>query len=341
MKHLPILLLLPLSLGLQAQDFNEVQSINEIPEEYRVPVKSTKAANIKDGVLDTLLTSDPRIKMVIYEDKTWDYIKDTDSLLMLATMREYWDEEKIQPYKTEYAELPFRATLWLVDSLERYCCPCNVPVYSKFGIRHGRNHSGVDLPSPTGTPAYAAFSGKVRISMYTKGYGNLIVLRHPNGLETYYGHLTKRNVSVGDWVNAGEVVGLIGSTGRSTGPHLHFETRYKGFAFDPQWLIDFEKGDLRKSVFILKKKFLSNYSRYTPENLEEEESIMLTEEQERAELARIEAERAAMRWHTVKSGDTLSRIAVNNGTTVTAICRLNQGLTPKTTLKIGRKIRVR
>jgi len=303
-------------------------------------IPSTIAASDKRVGLDTLATSNPAVKLVFYADRTWQLIKDYTASEADTVMTEYWVPDKVQPYTSTYEQLPFRVTMCLVDSLETYCCPCQVPVYSKFGVRHGRNHNGVDLPSPVGTPVYSAFAGKVRASLYCKGYGNLVIVRHPNGLETYYGHLSQRSVAVGDWVKAGQAVGLMGSTGRSTGPHLHFECRYKGFAFDPQWIIDFKTGDLRMDVFILKKKFLSTASRFTPESIEDEEFIMKSEEEERAELARIEAERRAMRYHTIKSGDTLSAIARKNGKTVSQICKLNPGLTSKTTLKIGRKIRV-
>ena len=161
---------------------------------------------------------------------------------------------------------------------------------------------------------------------------NLVVIRHENGLETFYGHLSQRLVEAGDWVNAGEVIGLGGSTGRSTGPHLHFETRYNGFAFDPQWLIDFQKGELRHRLFVLKKKYFSPYSSWE-QDFEDE---LRNEEDDKKE----DAEKAAMKFHVIRSGDTLSKIARNNGTTVSALCRLN-GISQNTTLKIGRRIRVR
>jgi murein DD-endopeptidase MepM/ murein hydrolase activator NlpD len=234
----------------------------------------------------------------------------------------------------DLANLPSSWSLWLVDSLDMYHCPLQAEVYhrGKFGMRRGRRHQGVDLPLKTGDPIYAPFSGKVRMSKYYGAYGNLIVIRHENGIETFYGHLSKRNVEVGDWVNAGDVIGLGGSTGRSTGPHLHFETRYNGFAFDPQWLIDFKSGILRHRLFVLKKKYFNIYSNYEQDFDDE----IKNEEDDKKE----EAEKAAMKYYTIKSGDTLGRIAINNGTTVNALCRLN-GITPKTTLKIGRRIRVK
>ena len=133
-------------------------------------------------------------------------------------------------------------------------------------------------------------------------------------------------------MRAGEPIGLGGNTGRSTGSHLHFETRYNGFAFDPQWLIDFKTGTLRHRLFVLKKKYFNIYSNYE-QNFEDE---MKNDEDDKKE----DAEREAMRWYTIKSGDTLGRIAINHGTTVSALCRLN-GIKSTTTLKIGRKIRVR
>ena len=140
-------------------------------------------------------------------------------------------------------------------------------------------------------------------------------------------------------MSAGSQIGLGGSTGRSTGPHLHFETRYKGYAFDPQWLIDFETGVLRHGVFTLKKKYLSANSRYVPESEDVEEEILLADDEDRAEAQRKAAEEAAKKYHTIRSGDTLGAIARRYGTTVNQICKWNN-ITPKTTLKIGRKLRV-
>jgi murein DD-endopeptidase MepM/ murein hydrolase activator NlpD len=170
------------------------------------------------------------------------------------------------------------------------------------------------------------------VSKYWGAFGNLVIIRHDNGLETFYAHLSKRNVEVGDWVNAGDMIGLGGSTGRSTGPHLHYETRYNGYAFDPQWLIDFENGILRHRLFVLKKKYFNIYSNYE-QDFEDE---MKNHEDDQKE----DAEEAAKRYYTIKSGDTLGRIAINNNTTVSELCRLN-GITRNTTLRIGRKIRVR
>ena len=289
-------------------------------------------------VIDTLETSDPRVQMVIFEDHTWVYIKNGMEDTEIFQTR--WDEKAVNPFHKTVADLPPKVTLFLVDSLSDFVVPHQTKVFSKFGRRRGRQHMGVDLPYPTGTPVHAAFDGKVRVSMYYKGFGNVIIIRHENGLETVYGHLSKRLKEPGDWVHAGDVIGLGGSTGRSTGPHLHFETRYQGLAFDPQWIIDFEKGKLRQSVFVLKKKYLDPNSQYVPESDDEEEEIYGEDERIQAEAERKAKELAAAQYYKIKSGDTLGAIAIRYHTSVNAICRLN-GITPKTTLKIGRTIRVK
>lgn len=303
-----------------------------IPRPALEPVKSLIKS--PSDVIDTLDTANEHIKVILRADNTWSYYKTPGFQQVTGVFDEHWDETTTNPYGIEQANLPSQWSIWLVDSLDQYHCPFQGSVYyrGKFGVRRGRRHQGVDLPLKTGDPIYAAFTGKVRMSKYLGAFGNLVVIRHENGLETFYAHLSKRSVEVGDWVNAGDVIGLGGSTGRSTGPHLHFETRYNGFAFDPQWLIDFEKGLLRHRLFVLKKKYFNIYSNYE-QDFEDE---MKNEEDDKKE----DAEREAMRWYTIKSGDTLGRIAINNGTTVNAICRFN-GIKPTTTLKIGRKIRVR
>ena len=303
-----------------------------VPRPALEPVKSlTKSPS---DPIDTLDTANEHIKVVLHADNTWRYYKTPGFQQVTGVFDEYWNETQSNPYGIEQKDLPEQWSIWLVDSLDQYHCPFQGTIHprGKFGVRRGRRHQGVDIPLKTGDPIYATFTGKVRMSKYLGAYGNIIIIRHDNGIETFYAHLSKRNVEVGDWVNAGDVIGLGGSTGRSTGPHLHFETRYKGFTFDPQWLIDFENGLLRHRLFVLKKKYFNIYSNYE-QDFEDE---MKNEEDDKKE----DAEREAMRWYTIKSGDTLGRIAINNGTTVSELCRLN-GISKTTTLKIGRKIRVR
>lgn len=318
----------------------------------RISTQPVRPLNRKDQALDTISTQSPGVKIVLYADNTWKYYRDPEEALKNEIFNRDWNTSSVVPFNTPLDEIPDEIRIWVADTLSEYHCPNQTRVYSAFGYRRRRRHQGVDLPLKTGDPVGAAFAGKVRVSNYTRGYGNLVVIRHENGLETFYGHLSKRSVEPGQWVEAGEIIGLGGSTGRSTGPHLHFETRYEGYAFDPQWLIDFETGMLRHRLFVLKKRYLNANSKYVPEDEDEEYEINLGDQRDRAtadsiaavrkiEQEKAAAEAAAAKYHTVRSGDTLGKIARRYGTSVRAICRLNPGLTEKTTLRIGRSIRVK
>lgn len=308
-------------------------------------VPSTRVSGTAQA--DTLDTGNPDVKVILYSDHTWRYIR-SNRAAHSKVFTEDWKENITNPYRATLETLPEKVTLWIVDTLDSYCCPNKTQPSSLFGYRHGRRHQGADLPYPTGTPVYAAFDGKVRVSDWVGGYGNLVVIRHPNGLETFYGHCSERKVKAGDWVHAGDVIALGGSTGRSSGPHLHFETRYKGFAFDPMWLIDFKTGTLRHRLFTLRKRYFDGGSRYTQQE-DDEEIIAEGDEKDRVEaeqkakeeaIAREKAAQAAMQYYVIKSGDTLSKIASKYHTTVNTLCRLN-GMTINTKLQIGKRIRVK
>ena len=324
----------------------EVQqaSANQEPQNKSPRLSFTKG---NGAPIDTLDIGDDLIKVVLLDNGTWFYIRDIEKMSGDSLFTDHWIEDSVNPYSgVALSSLPLRHTIVLADSLSNWCCPNQTKVFSKFGYRHRRRHQGVDLPYPMGTPVKAAFDGRVRASTYSGGYGKLIIIRHTNGLETYYGHLSERKVNVGDWVRAGDIIGLGGSTGRSSGPHLHFETRYKGFAFDPEWIADFEKGTLRSNVFVLKRTYLDPSSHYVPETIDEEEDVYTEEEKIRAEeqrrieeQKRIAAEKAAMRYHTVKSGETLSHIAAKYGKSLKTIKALNPKINPDK-LRIGQKIRV-
>ena len=309
-----------------------------IPRPRLQPVKSMIPTNA--GAIDTLDTANPFVKLVLYNDNTWKYIKDGNKLKQEDYFTQNWETNAMDPYKVSFNSLPSKVTLWLVDNPTDFCVPFQVKVFSKFGVRYGRRHQGVDLPLKTGDTVRAAFAGKVRISEYSRGYGNLVVIRHENGLETAYGHLSKREVEVGDWVDTGAQIGLGGSTGRASGPHLHFETRYQGYAFDPEWLIDFETGTLRSGVFTLKKQYLSENSNYVPQSEDEEEAILLAEMQDQESEAQKSAEQSYRQFYTVKSGDTLSAIATRFNTTITKLCSLNN-IKQTTTLRVGQRLRVK
>ena len=311
------------------------------PNPHVGPVNSLRVPT--SDPLDTLDTAHEYIKIILYGDNTWCYYKMPEYQKVTDVYGSHWVHYGHDPYGVAIGNLPEQWSIWCVDSLDQFRCPYKGNISSKFGMRRGRRHQGVDLPLKTGDPVYAAFTGKVRVSKNWSAYGEAIIIRHENGIETLYAHLSKRLVSEDQWVNAGDIIGYGGSTGRSSGPHLHFETRYKGYAFDPQWLIDFKNGQLRQRLFILKKKYFdasSTYEQNFDDEAMNEADDKKEEEARKAAAAKAAAEREAMRWYTIKSGDTLSGIAYRNKTTVSALCRLN-GIKETATLKIGKKIRVR
>lgn len=287
-------------------------------------------------VLDTLDSGNDALYVVLYSDNRWKYIRNRAVAKDSTIFEKYWDTTTLFPYKeVDMSAMPKSVVIDLLDSTTSYHCPYRGAVHprGKYGPRRRRQHQGVDLPLKAGDPVYATFCGRVRISQYNKGgYGNLVIIRHDNGLETYYGHLSERMVEPGQWVEAGQIIGLGGSTGRSTGPHLHFETRYYGQSFDPERLIDFKNGLLCRETFLLKKSFFSIHSN-AGQDFDDE---LANEEEDRKEAA----EKAAMKYHRIVSGDTLGALALKYGTRVSTICKLN-GITENTVLRIGRKLRVR
>ena len=301
----------------------------------RVPLESGPEFNTTDAlVVDTIPSSSEGLSIVLYNDNTWRFVRNRNIDVLDETVyTSDWDTTKIQVYKTELKDLPISMVIDLVDSLKSYHYPHKGRVTSKYGPRRRRVHQGTDIDLETGEPIYATFDGRVRITTYIKGgYGNMVIIRHDNGLETYYAHLSEINVKPNQWVTAGQVIGKGGNTGRSTGSHLHYEIRYKGQTFDPERLIDFTTGTLRRETFLLKRTYFSPYSRFTQDFDEEVQSV--------EEDKKIAAEAAARKYHIVKRGDTLGRIAIKNHTTVTKLCQLN-GIKKTTVLQIGQRIRVR
>ena len=190
-------------------------------------------------------------------------------------------------------------------------------ITSPFGPRWRRMHNGLDLKVNIGDTTVAAFDGKVRIVKYERrGYGKYVVIRHDNGLETVYGHLSKQLVEENQLVKAGEVIGLGGNTGRSTGSHLHFETRFLGIAINPIYMFDFPKQDIVADTYTFRR----------------------TQGSKRAGSHDTQVADGTIRYHKVKSGDTLSRIAKLRGVSVSTLCKLNR-IKPTTTLRIGQVLR--
>ena len=178
-------------------------------------------------------------------------------------------QNRVNPHgRTAVEVLPDEVNLVLVRDSSEFCFPVRDVKTSPYGWRWKRGHHGVDIRLRTGDPVRSAFPGTVRVAGRMGGYGNCIVVRHANGLETLYGHLSKINVKHGQEVAAGEVIGLGGSTGRSTGPHLHFECRFLYQTFDPEWILDFNNFSLRTRRLHLDKSYFGIRQARKGENLD-------------------------------------------------------------------------
>ena len=221
-------------------------------------------------------------------------------------------------------------------SLKGFCMPTDSRVLtSNFGARWGRQHKGLDIKVYTGDTIRAAFSGKVRIVRYERrGYGKYVVIRHYNGLETIYGHMSEQLVEEDQEVRAGEPIGLGGNTGRSTGSHLHFETRLCGVALNPALMFDFRNQDVVDDYYMFRKDtyqqegLLANRLRGVGNDLGG------NEEMEMASAAPVVRYARASRFHKVRKGESLYSIARKRGTTVDAIMKLNH-LKKSSRLKSG------
>jgi murein DD-endopeptidase MepM/ murein hydrolase activator NlpD len=278
-------------------------------------------SNTSAQSFDYVLPTDT-VPYVLDEDEMSDY---NDSLVSFPACDLYcgWDT-----VNTHYAKFDIST---LHDSVRQialydknscgYVHPFSGKVTSQFGPRKRRYHYGVDIDLQTGDAVGAAFDGKVRIAKKSKTYGNVIVIRHSNGLETYYAHLSKINVEIGQEVYAGEIIGLGGNTGHSHGSHLHFEIRYLGQPINPTDIISFTDQKLICDTLCLSKKTF-DYA---------------TEAKKAAVKAYASSKGAKV--HVVKKGDTLSSIAHRYGTTTKALCQKN-GIKATSTLKLGQKLRL-
>ncbi len=251
---------------------------------------------------------------------------------------EGWDSQSVNPYKN--AEVPNSMEI----DVSKFSMPHPGYLTSEYGYRRRfrREHKGVDLKVHIGDTIRSTFDGKVRLTKYERrGYGYYIVVRHTNGLETVYAHLSKFLVEPDQYVKAGEPIGLGGNTGRSTGPHLHFETRYMGYPINPAAIFDFPNQTTHTDSYTFTKttyKKARNYdakanqiyaNKYRKENAHKF-----------AAAAKHYKSNGGGKTYRIRRGDSLSKIASRNGTTVKKLCRLN-GLKTTSKLKIGQVIRLR
>lgn len=246
---------------------------------------------------------------------------------------ESWNSQAVNPY----------AGMDVADNVRidvsEYSMPVPGYITSPYGYRKRfrRQHKGVDLKLHVGDTVRAAFSGKVRLTRYDRrGYGYYVIVRHHNGLETVYGHLSKFLVKPNQDIKVGEPIALGGNTGRSTGPHLHFETRYMGYPINPMAIFDFPNQTTHTDFYTFSKRTYTQARDYSPNaNVQYAEKWLKTNKPKNTYSST-----GTKRTHRVRRGESLSKIASKYGTSVNSLCRLN-GISRNTKIQVGKVLRVR
>lgn len=311
---------------------------------------NTNAQKIYEPI-DTFYTDHGTI--LLYPDRTWQYLEDLyfDGIMNEGlynfiqndtnyNYQQFWKTNvTITCNNNEVGSMSDTIWMCILDSAHMdYCIPFDGRMTSGFGYRHGRNHNGVDLDLEEGDTIRAAFDGKVRFATFHEnGFGNLIILRHYNGLETYYAHCSKLLVGLNQEVKAGDPIALGGNTGHSYGAHLHFEIRFYDVPIDPELVFNFKYGAVNDNLLVHKGIFVDGGYRSTA-RLDDGTAKVGSGNTNTTNSSGSSSSSA--KTHKVKSGDTLSKIALQYGTTVTKLCQLN-GIKSTDIIHIGQVLKVR
>lgn len=295
-------------------------------------------------IIDTVYSDEGT--MIIFANRTWVYVEDMDfdgvmNAYVNAQVKEDsllnyyqdWNHEVCYTSNLDNDVNKMKDTIWMCledgesDSLDGlFFMPVDGRVTSHYGWRNGRNHNGTDIDLNTGDTVRAAWGGKVRYAKYnTAGFGNLVIIRHHNGLETFYAHLSGHIVVPDQIVEPGDPIGLGGNTGHSFGSHLHFEVRFYDIPMNPEKIIDFKKGEVYdENLMVHRGLFRPGGGKNGSGGTTSGSKVAAGDK----------------KYYKVRSGDTLGAIAARNRTTVSRICQLN-GIRPTTTLQIGKNLRIR
>jgi murein DD-endopeptidase MepM/ murein hydrolase activator NlpD len=240
-----------------------------------------------------------------------------------------WDNVNVRQKREDLTDMEDTVDIILNHPSESpFIFPKPGKFLSPFGFRGRHFHAGVDLKLNQGDSVVAAFDGKVRLAKRYSGYGNVVVIRHFNGLETVYAHLQKMMVTVNQDVKGGDLIGLGGHTGRATANHLHFETRFLGEPFDPSVFIDFDSFTTKTDTVKITGSLFERGSKKKKRN-------------PASAGTKFAGGTGAgeIHYYTVRKGDTLFKIAQKNGTTVKQICKLNK-LSTRSVLKPGKRLKL-
>ena len=315
--------------------FSNVSFLNHASNPDEKPIKDDdgkKKVVKKDDT--TRVPLNPTLLLAGHSDEDHEDHEEVDSLLAFPSNDLYtsWDTTVIHPYSFAQSFKKDSASIVFTEPTDcGFKIPFNGNVTSEFGWRKRRPHYGTDIDLETGDTVGSAFDGMVRIAKLNRSYGNVVIIRHKNGLETVYAHLSKILVEAGQHVEAGQMIGLGGNTGHSFGSHLHFEMRYLGQAIDAEDFVDFEKGVLKNNVVTFTKADVE--TKYDLRALHSRQKRDLN-------LTRVSSSKSKHgKVYKVRKGDTLGKIAQRNHTTIKAICKKN-GIKKNKALRPGQKLKV-
>jgi len=258
-------------------------------------------------------------------------ITEVEKHLVYDSFADHWEGDRVNPYRDVVLPSPFK--IEFDQTTFTHPIDGDIRVTSRFGRRRRRPHRGIDLDLVTGDNVRSVLSGKVRFVGYSRGHGKTVVVRHANEIETVYAHLSEYSVNTNDIIEEGQVIGLGGNTGRSTGSHLHLEVRYKGVCIHPEYVFNFDgSNSIRGAELWVSKGWKSprSHSAYR----KSEVTPLFTEEEA------IAAEKAEPRFHRVRSGETLSHIAQRYHLRLSEIYSLNR-ISKNSILSIGQIVKVR
>ena len=309
-----------------------IAAVPAVAQNYRLPGQHTAQS-------ERLLADQANVGHSISIDPTIDYLNYSEEEEPEgAIYEEGWSSNMVNCY----AGMKVPQSV-VIKGLDKFHMPVPGYVTSPYGYRRRfrRQHKGVDLKLNIGDTVRAAFDGRVRLSKYeARGYGKYMVVRHTNDLETVYGHLSRFLVEPDTYVKAGDPIALGGNTGRSTGPHLHFETRYMGYAINPAAIFDFANQTTHTDQYTFDKRTYTQARNYSPEANAEYAKSYYANRQAQQYNAGYKSSSRGSKSVKVKKGDSLSRIAARNHTTVAKLCRLN-GLKSSAKIRPGQKLRVK
>ncbi|WP_317896988.1 M23 family metallopeptidase [Aurantibacillus circumpalustris] len=293
---------------------NDPTLVPDSVKPYRIITKS-KLVHLIDSVFDLKEFGPKDFELLNYyasilTTNNSDSVRITKLNLNELSFYSQKDELSLFP-AVDLKELPAITNLIVENGyLSYYSPPIEGVVTSHFGWRDGRLHKGIDIDLNRGDKIKAAFSGKVRVAKRQGGFGNVVIIMHPNGLETVYAHLSRLKVKTGDIVLSGQVIGLGGSTGHSSGSHLHLEFRYQGHPLNPGTFISFTENKLIHHSIIIK--------------------------QSQQSLCAFPSNKIL---HEIKHGDSWFAVAHKYGLTMKELMALN-GVERRFSLKVGQQLRI-